>query len=168
MPKLGDEGSDVFVGIGTNLEPERNVRLAITALEARFGHLTCSPVYRSPAWGFSGPDFLNLVVTFETGLSAADVEAELSRIERAGGREPSPRTGSRTLDLDLLLYGQTVDASQRLPRDDVLRYPFVLCPLADLAPDLQHPVTGQTVAAAWDLMRSDATSIDKVTVPELP
>jgi 2-amino-4-hydroxy-6-hydroxymethyldihydropteridine diphosphokinase len=144
---------EVFVGIGSNLEPEENIRQAFVALSERFGLIRKSPIYRSAPWGFDGPDFLNLVVSFQCAEGFRDVEAVLSRIERAGGRDPRSRAGSRTLDLDLLLYGQAVDAGERLPRDDVLRYPFVLRPLKDLAPSLRHPVTGQAMADAWAGMR---------------
>jgi len=140
---------EVFVGLGSNIEPEFHLRWAIAELERRFGKLAVSDVYRSPAFGFEGPEFLNMVVGFSTRESVDDVEAVLSALENARGRETGPRSGSRTLDLDLLLYGERVDAARRLPRADVLCYPFVLAPLAGIAPALRHPVTGIDAAAAW-------------------
>lgn len=139
---------EVFVGCGSNLAPEDNLRRALTALEREFGQLTVSGVYESPAYGFDGPDFLNLVVGFTSAAGADAIEAVLSRLENDGGRGAA-RSGSRTLDLDLLLYGCRVDAARRLPRADILRYPFVLAPLAEIAPELVHPLTGQRMAAAW-------------------
>jgi 2-amino-4-hydroxy-6-hydroxymethyldihydropteridine diphosphokinase len=140
---------EVFVGLGSNIEPEANLRWALRELTNRFGDLDRSSVYRSPAYGFEGPDFLNMVVGFATESSVDSVEAALSKLENVRGRDSADRAGSRTLDLDLLLYGQRVDAAKRLPRMDVLSYPFVLAPLADLAPALRHPVTGDVIGEAW-------------------
>jgi 2-amino-4-hydroxy-6-hydroxymethyldihydropteridine diphosphokinase len=140
---------EVLVGCGSNIEPARNLRWALDELEGRFGRLLCSGVYRSPAFGFSGPDFLNLVVGFRAGPDADAVETALSELENLRGRGSNDRCGSRTLDLDLLLFGQRVDPGRRLPRVDVLCYPFVLAPLAEIAPALVHPVTGQTIGEAW-------------------
>lgn len=141
---------EVYVGCGSNIDARSNLRWAIRELNLKFGHLRCSAVYLSPAFGFDGPDFLNMVVAFETQADADSVEAVLSELENARGRGDGDRSGSRTLDLDLLLLGDRVDAARRLPRDDILRYPFVLAPLAELSPALVHPVTGVVIATAWD------------------
>jgi 2-amino-4-hydroxy-6-hydroxymethyldihydropteridine diphosphokinase len=141
---------EVFVGLGSNIEPTTNLRWVLRELGAHFGPLRCSSVYRSPAFGFEGPDFLNMVVGFDVETEVEAVEATLSGLENARGRSRAGRTGSRSIDLDLLTFGQRVDAASRLPREDVLRYPFVLAPLAELAPRLRHPVTGEAVADAWD------------------
>ena len=145
---------EVFVGVGSNIEPEVNLRVALDELERRFAPLLVSSVYRSRAFGFDGDDFLNLVVGFGTPLAAVDVDAELSAIEYAGGRvRAAERFGPRTLDLDLLLYGRCADPALRLPRDDVRAYPFVLGPLAEIAPDLVHPIHGDRMADAWAATR---------------
>jgi 2-amino-4-hydroxy-6-hydroxymethyldihydropteridine diphosphokinase len=140
---------EVYVGCGSNIEPARNLRWALDELERHFGDLERSSVYRSSAYGFEGPDFLNLVVAFAARSGADAIEAVLSALETARGRGAGDRSGSRTLDLDLLLYGARVDPARRLPRTDVLRYPFVLAPLAEIAPELTHPVTGVRMRAAW-------------------
>lgn len=150
---------EVFVGLGSNVEPEANLRWALRELENSFGSLRRSNVYRSPAFGFEGPEFLNMVVGFDTAAKVDAVEAALSELENARGRNPADRTGSRTLDLDLLLYGRRVDAARRLPRADVLRYPFVLAPLAELAPTLAHPVTGVRIGDAWREASSDVRDL---------
>jgi 2-amino-4-hydroxy-6-hydroxymethyldihydropteridine diphosphokinase len=146
---------EVFVGVGSNIEPERYLKEGVAALEERFGALRCSDVSSSPAFGFSGADFLNMVVGLTTDAGPDQVEHALCDIEYQGGRQRrGPRFASRTLDLDLLLYGAMVDARRRVPRDDVCRYPFVLGPLADIAPDLRHPLTGRRIADEWaDMQR---------------
>lgn len=141
---------DVYVGVGSNIEPERELPAGVAALREAFGDLCVSSVYRSPAFGFEGDDFLNVVVAFRTRLDADAVEQRLDAIETGGNRPPSAgRFAPRALDCDLLLYGGCVDASRRLPRDDVLRYSFVLGPLAEIAPGLRHPLDGLPMATHW-------------------
>lgn len=140
---------EVFVGLGSNIDPEANLRAAVDALRAQFPPLCCSSVYRSPAFGFAGPEFLNMVVGFRTEVGVDELERRLSAFENAHGRNSRGRSGSRTIDLDLLIHGWRVDAGRRLPRADVLAYPFVLAPLAEIAPALVHPVTGVRLDTAW-------------------
>ncbi|MDE2070068.1 MAG: 2-amino-4-hydroxy-6-hydroxymethyldihydropteridine diphosphokinase [Gammaproteobacteria bacterium] len=141
----------VFVGIGSNVEPEQHVRAAVQRLRQGFGTLQISPVYRNPAVGFQGDDFLNLAVVFETAAGAAEVHAALDAIELQCGRvRGGPRFAPRALDLDLLLHGALVTESPlRLPRPEILKYAYVLKPLADLAPGHRHPGTGRSFAEHW-------------------
>ncbi|HSC47640.1 MAG TPA: 2-amino-4-hydroxy-6-hydroxymethyldihydropteridine diphosphokinase [Gammaproteobacteria bacterium] len=143
--------TEVFVGIGSNVEPEQHVRRAVVLLRDHFGPVRLSPVYRNRAVGFEGDDFFNLVAAFGTGLSIAALNTVLDDIEVRCGRERSARKFSpRTLDLDLLLYGDTVSEKPvRLPRKEVLKYAFVLKPLADLAGPRRHPETGRSYAEHW-------------------
>lgn len=143
--------TEVFVGIGSNVEPERRVREAVARLRRRFGALQLSPVYRNPAVGFEGDDFLNLVAAFASRENAADVHAALDEIERQCGRvRGGPRFAPRTLDLDLLLYGDLVaDTPVRLPRPEILKYAYVLKPLADVAPQQRHPLSQRSFAEHW-------------------
>lgn len=143
---------DVYVSAGSNVAPEDNLRRACRELARRFGPLAISGVYRNPPVGFSGDDFLNLVLRFRTAEPPPAVVAELERLHVLAGRVRGPeRFAPRTLDLDLLLYGDAIipEAGIRVPREDILRYGFVLGPLAELAPDLCHPVTGQTMTELW-------------------
>ncbi len=147
-----------YVSIGSNLDPAQMVPLAIAALRREFGQLTCSPVYSSAAVGFDGGDFLNLVCGFNTDFSPQEVNRVLHRIEdEHGRRREQPRFSDRSLDLDLLLHGDRCidEDGLTLPRDEILRYAFVLRPLADLVPDLRHPVLGTRFADLW--ARFDAT-----------
>ena len=141
----------VFVGVGSNVEPERRVREAVHGLREYFGDLQISPIYRNPAVGFQGDDFLNLAVAFDSQESPTRVHAALNAIERRCGRiRGGPRFAPRTLDLDLLLYGDLVaDSPVRLPRPEILRYAYVLKPLTDLAPERGHPLTGRSFAEHW-------------------
>jgi 2-amino-4-hydroxy-6-hydroxymethyldihydropteridine diphosphokinase len=143
---------DVYVSAGSNITPEENLQLACRGLTKRFGPLAISGVYRNPPVGFAGDDFLNLVLRFRTAEPPAVVVAELECLHVLAGRVRGPeRIAPRTLDLDLLLYGDAIIAEHgiRVPRDDILKFGFVLGPLAELAPDLRHPVTGQTMAGLW-------------------
>lgn len=143
---------DVYVSAGSNVSAEENLRLAVRELTGRFGPLATSAVYRNPPVGFTGDDFLNMVLCFRTADDPATVVRELERLHVLAGRVRGPgRFVPRTLDLDLLLYGNAVipEHGIRVPREDILKYGFVLGPLAELAPDLRHPVTGQTMAELW-------------------
>lgn len=151
--------AEVFVGCGSNIDAAENLRWALAELESKFGPLRCSSVFQSPAYGFEGPDFLNMVVAFDSDAPADTVESVLSTLENARGRDQGGRGGSRTLDLDLLMLGERIDPGQRLPRADVLRYAFVLAPLAELAPGLRHPVTGERIDDAWQASAADAASL---------
>lgn len=140
-----------YVGIGSNRQPERNLRLAVAELRRLFGNVTLSPVYQNPAVGFDGPDFLNLVAGFDTNRTPAELLAEFERIHALTGRaRGSERFATRELDIDLLLYGATVRDDPPLPRPDVLEYAFALKPLCDIAPSLQHPQTGRELQAHWE------------------
>ena len=154
----------VYVGVGSNIEREKNIRGGLAALARRYGALTLSPVYQARAIGFAGDDFFNLVAAFDTGKTVAELENGLRRIEfEHGRRREEDRFSARTLDLDLLLYGDLVSRRHRVPRADITEYAFVLKPLFDLAPDLIHPQAGRRIREIWqafdfepdDIRRSD-------------
>ena len=157
----------VYLGLGSNIDAGKNLRTAVDALRHRYGELTVSPVYRSAPVGFEGPDFLNLVVALATDATPLEVLDEIERIHAMAGRQRGPdRYSSRPLDIDLLLHGDTVDPSPplRLPRRDILDYGFVLRPLADIAPDLVHPVTGRTIGEHWREFHGECHPLTRVDV----
>ena len=140
----------VFVGAGSNIQPRANLTAACVALKERYPDLELSPVYESPAEGFSGPPFLNLVVNFRTDETPEEILKVLAELEALAGRDRSGgKFSSRTLDLDLLLYGDRVDEALKLPHPDIERYAFVLRPLTDLAPELRHPLAAATLRELW-------------------
>ena len=146
-----------YISVGSNVEPVRHIQGALRALAKRYGPVQVSRTYQTPAAGFEGEDFLNLVLGIETDEPIALVMAFLREIETAEGRvRGGPRFAPRTLDLDLLTYGDTVSGAPGpvLPRADILEYNFVLGPLAELAGPERHPVAGQTYADLWAGMQA--------------
>lgn len=141
----------IYVSIGSNIDRESNIRGGVAALRERFGELRLSTVYESEAVGFAGDPFYNLVASFETDARPDEVVAALRAIEDRFGRvRTGPRFSSRTLDIDLLLYGDAVfEQPVVIPRQEITRNAFVLRPLAELAPDRVHPQTGKTYARMW-------------------
>jgi 2-amino-4-hydroxy-6-hydroxymethyldihydropteridine diphosphokinase len=141
----------VFVGIGSSIERQENIRLGIQALQSIFGELSLSPIYESEAVGFTGCHFYNLVVSFNSLLSPNLIISKLKAIEIKQGRPTKAvKFAPRTLDLDLLLHDQHIDASIDLPRAEILNNAFVLLPLSELAPNLKHPIEHETYQALWD------------------
>ncbi len=157
--------ASVFIGLGSNVDPEVNIRKAVTAMRLVFLTLKLSPVYQSKAVGFTGHDFLNLVATFETDKPVQQIVAEMRQIEDDLGRDRSQsRFSARPIDLDLLLYGNLVlnQADIRIPRQEILRSAHVLKPLQDLIGDFLHPVTGQSYGQLWRDMVDWAPRLDVV------
>ena len=158
--------TEVFVGLGSNIDPESHLNAAVDAIRGRFTLIGISPVYRSAAVGFKGDEFLNMVIRLQCSATPSELGQFFSEVEKVCGRrrcthsEDVGAIGSRTLDLDLLLYGSVVDPELRLPRSDVLRYAFVLRPLKDLAPDLVHPVTGRPIGVEWDAVAAKSPSME--------
>ena len=156
---------EVFIGAGSNIEPRRHLGAALRALAERFGLLRLSPVYQNRAVGFEGEDFLNLVIAFETDEPVGEVAAALAAIEAANGRHRGEaKFAPRTLDLDLLLYGDFVGevGGIRLPRDEITRYAFVLKPLADLVGERRHPELGRSYAELWDDFEGERHPLERV------
>lgn len=141
-----------YLSLGSNMDPERNLRSAVAALRERFGDLSLSPVYRTSAIGFDGPDFLNAAAIIESDLDPLALNVWLHALEDAHGRDRSgPRFGDRPLDIDIVFYDDRIldgPGPLRIPRPE-LKHAFVLKPLADIAPGFTDPVSGRTLAELW-------------------
>jgi 2-amino-4-hydroxy-6-hydroxymethyldihydropteridine diphosphokinase len=136
----------VFVGVGSNVDPEDNVVRALRLLDTELGVRGVSTFYRTPALERPlDPSFVNGVIEVGDALGPLETRALLKRLERTLGRtRPDDRYGPRTLDLDLLFHGDQVLASDalRLPHPDIGTRAFVAVPLLELAPDLILPGSG--------------------------
>ncbi len=142
----------IYISLGSNINREENTRAGIKALKQAFGELTLSSVYESEAVGFDGDIFYNMVIACEVSTPVHETNQILRDIEDANGRNRSaPKFSSRTLDLDLLLYDELVldENGLKLPRGEILKNAFVLCPLAEIAPDLKHPEAGISYKELW-------------------
>lgn len=142
----------VYLSLGSNIRRHLHISAALDALAREFGELAISTVYESEAVGFDGSDFFNLVVGVDTGLDIAALSSRLKDIEDANGRNRSgPKFSPRTLDIDILSYGDFVgtEAGVTLPREEITQNAFVLLPLAELAPDTLHPRLGQSYRQLW-------------------
>jgi 2-amino-4-hydroxy-6-hydroxymethyldihydropteridine diphosphokinase len=142
----------VYLSLGSNREPQRYLVAAIAALRERFGEITVSPAYRSKAVGFAGADFVNLAVGLDTDLSPSALNDWLHALEdRHDRRRDVPRYSDRTLDLDIVFYDALITQGSghlQIPREE-LKHAFVLRPIADIAPDFRHPVSGLSMAELW-------------------
>lgn len=152
MSRVGN--NRVFLGLGGNIEDPlnhfRNVRRQLSACE-RIAQIRSSPLYRTPPVGGpeGQPDFLNAVLEIRTGLSPRNLLQLCQTLENRAGRIRDVPWGPRPLDIDLLLYDQVIIDDPRLsvPHPRMHQRHFVLLPLCDLDPDLQHPLLKQSVAA---------------------
>lgn len=153
-----------YLSLGSNIDPEKNLRAALDELRTKFGAITVSPTYRFPAIGFDGPDFLNLAVDIDTDLDPAMLNDWLHALEdRHGRRRDVPRYSSRTLDIDIVLYGDLIThgaGNLELPRPE-LKHAFVLKPLADIAPRIVHPTSAMTLENLWRVHADYATEFQR-------
>ena len=142
----------VYLSLGSNVEPQRYLRAAVDELRQRFGALAVSPAYRSKAVGFEGAEFVNLAVGLDTDLSPTALNEWLhAQEDRHGRRRDVPRYADRTLDLDIVFYDDLIiegPGHLQIPRNE-LQFAFVLRPVADIAPDFRHPLSGESMAELW-------------------
>jgi 2-amino-4-hydroxy-6-hydroxymethyldihydropteridine diphosphokinase len=153
----------VYVGLGSNVDRDKNIKLAVREMRKVFGELELSPVYESAAVGFDGSDFLNLVARFSTVLEVGNVVKALRAIEDKLGRDRSrPRFSPRPIDLDILTYDDLKldETGIQIPRHEILQNAFVLRPLQDIAPDAVHPVERKSYAQLWQEMAANADRIE--------
>ena len=142
----------VYVAAGSNVEPRKHLLQALDLLRQAFPDLVVSRAYANTAVGFAGDDFVNLAVGFSTTLPLAGLLDRLHAIEEACGRARlAPKWEPRSMDLDVLLYGDVVGdyPGARLPRADLLKRAFMLGPLAEIAAAVRHPTDGRTIGELW-------------------
>lgn len=138
-----------YIAIGSNLKDRfANLQKAVGFLSKTLKNLRASEVYETVPWGYlEQPMYLNQIIEAETDLSPYDLHQLLKDIEIAMGREPTFKYGPRIIDLDILFYDEIVldDPVLTIPHPQISERAFVLVPLATLAPNLRHPVSGFTV-----------------------
>ena len=142
-----------YLSLGSNIEPERNLHSAVAALRERFGDVQLSPVYRTRAVGFDGPDFLNAIAAIESDVHPFALNDWLHALEITHGRDRRDKSYSnRPLDIDIIYFGKLIlegPGDFMLPRPE-LHHAFVLKPLADIAPDFVDPVRNATLEELWE------------------
>ncbi len=142
---------NVFLSLGSNIgEREAQLDEAVERLEAAGVRVVRrSSVYETEPQDLRDqPWFLNLVLEVETGLSPIQLLAAIQGIEKAMGRRRDVPKGPRTVDIDILLYGPAIVETEdiQIPHPRLDRRRFVLEPMAELAPDLRHPLSGKTIS----------------------
>ncbi len=158
----------VFVAIGSNVDPESHIGQAMREMAQSFPDIQFSPWYRNRAVGFDGADFINLVAGFTSELPVHGVVQRLRAIEELCGRpREAPKWAPRSMDLDILLYGDLVceEPGLKLPRPDLLKRAFMLGPLADIAPEEPHPTAGATIGELWQRFDQAAHPMTRIPTP---
>lgn len=151
-----------YLGLGSNIDADRNIASAIACLRKTFHKIGFSPFYRCKPHGFEGEDFINGVARVQTDMAPLELKTWLIELENQHDRDrETPRYSSRTLDVDILLYDDLFLLSPQLeiPREEILQAAYVLRPLADLAPGLMHPVKRQTILDLWEAFTGDKTGL---------
>lgn len=140
-----------YIGIGSNIDKHHHIQLAMAALLEMDPALRFSAIYESPAIGFDGESFFNLIVEMKTSLTLTLFFQQLRDLEYRLGREVNAeKMQDRTIDLDIILFGDIVnDTVPNVPREDIYKYPFVIQPLYELCPQLVIPGDGRTVSQIW-------------------
>ena len=162
--------TDVYVAAGSNVRPEENLARACREIAQSWPGAIFSQAYRNKAVGFEGPDFINMVLGFKSDDPVGTVLTRLREIEVVCGRpRNSPKWASRAMDLDVLLFGSRVEKTDdyTLPRPDLLKRPYMLGPMAEIAPAVMHPTAHKTIAELWREFDRDAHPMIPVCI-ELP
>ena len=150
---------NAYLGIGSNIDPQHHIRLALSSIRRDFERVKISNLYRSAAVGFSGEDFLNAVARITTDKALDQLIDYANQLEQAAGRVriARGRFDSRTLDVDVLMYGdlQGEHHGKTLPSEDIHTTAHVLLPLSEIAGDLRHPVLGKKFSKLWKSFRRD-------------
>lgn len=154
-----------YLGLGSNVKAREHIAAGIAALRHTFSVVRLSPIYQSRAVGFEGEDFLNLVASVETSLQPVELKQFLNDLEDRHGRKRNvAKFSDRTLDIDILLYDDLymISPALKIPRAEIMAFAHVLKPLADLAPDLLHPICRKTLAQIWQAYPGDRNSLREI------
>jgi len=157
--------STAYLGLGSNVNARSNILGGIAALRETFDPVRLSPAYQTRAIGFKGDDFINLAARIETSLQPLELKQYLNELEDHHGRVRNvAKFSDRTLDIDILLYDDLymVTPVIELPRPEILTFSHVLKPLADLAPDLLHPVQRKSIAEIWQAHADRSNRFERI------
>lgn len=157
--------TQVYLSIGSNIDRRKNIRSCIKQLRNDYPKIILSKTYETPAFGFDGDPFYNLVASLSTELNLDQMQSYLKEIESAHQRtHNNKKFSSRTLDIDILLFGDEIhQPTIDIPRKEIIEYNFVLFPLQEIAPDLIHPelkISIQEIAEQSHLSRQTLTPIN--------
>ena len=156
---------DIHINVGSNQNRQQNIKNALKSLELIFDNLLISTIYESPAEGFIGDDFYNVGVSTTTVMSPCDILKTLRTIEKKQSSKPKlTKFASREIDLDLIFYGNLTDKNKNLPRHDILKYAFILAPLAEISSQTIHSPTALTYQKLWQQFKlNNQYQLTKVT-----
>ena len=166
----------VYIALGSNIDPHVHVIRALEMLRGKFSDLRLSPIFRTPAEGFAGDFFLNFVVMFDTRMTLAELLKVLREMERRGGRrrekEIKGQVGARTLDIDLLMYGDLfgIHDGVQLPRPEIVERRFVWQPLAEIMVNISalNPVEDniqKQVLKLWEDRPTPPEGFERTHIP---
>lgn len=162
--------AEVYLSIGSNINRHKNIQSCLQLLQTDFPDIVFSKIYETPAEGFKGNPFFNLAAKLSTDLSPQDLDKHLKAIEDKHARDRnSKKFSSRTLDIDLLLYDQQdLHPNMDVPRDEIIRYPFVLFPLAEIASNVMHPILGKNIGQIADSSALKQDKLVEITLRQTP
>lgn len=155
----------IYLSLGSNLgDRQNNLQAAIDCLAPAVQVTACSSIYETPPWGYiDQPAFLNQVVIAETDFAPSDLLTYLKHLEIQLGRQPNFKNGPRLIDLDILYYDDLIIETPTLtiPHPGMAERPFVVVPLADLAPEHRHPVLGRTAKEMMETVNTQGIRLFK-------
>lgn len=146
-----NEVSSVYLSLGSNLGDRlQHLKDALEAISNKIGDIQkISSTYQTSAWGFNSDDFYNICISLTTNINPDQLIIDLLEIETLLGRKRNHQTGysTRPIDIDILLYNEIIlnKIDLTIPHPRMLERKFVLVPLAEIAPDVIHPITKKTI-----------------------
>lgn len=163
---MKEQGSliTVYLGIGSNIDASNNIASCKDSLQSTFSHCRFSRTFESESVGFKGDNFLNLVAEVTTEQSLPELISSLKSLEdRLGRKREGAKFSSRHIDIDILLFGdESLDTPIKLPREEIYENAYVLWPLAELAPELQDPVSGQLFSSLWSAFDKSTQTLQPI------